>query len=245
MKGIDVELWIKYRPLPAESIEQRHTEFTQGMSRIAPPLGFSGLALPSTPDCGAELAVGYGVKSMTRGLKFIGIYKYRSEPRLYEDKASYDDHIRYGFKTSNKQLDYRAILHEDFPKVIEAYRGYRACVDFGFHGLHYISGGDNGFDSDGYAIQTNSVYNKLFADNAVDGRSHIYTLGPAMYWDAEVCRRALGFDADEVVRRLAGKVPKVQRLMDGVYTVFNDSPTLSYAEFVEMNERFKSLLGLV
>ena len=65
-----------------------------------------------------------------------------------------------------------------------------------------------------------------------------------MYWDAELCQRALGYDRDEVIRRLAGKVPRVDPLMDGVYVVFNDDPALSYENFVQMNQNGKALLGL-
>jgi hypothetical protein len=33
-------------------------------------------------------------------------------------------------------------------------------------------------------------------------------------------------------------------LMDGVYTVFSDTPDLTYEEFVAINDRFKPVLGL-
>jgi hypothetical protein len=79
----------------------------------------------------------------------------------------------------------------------------------------------------------------------IDGRNNIYTLRPAQYWDAELCRRALGYDPDEVIARLHGRVPRAERLMDGVYTVLNDSPEMSYADFVEMNEKIKPILGLI
>ena len=79
----------------------------------------------------------------------------------------------------------------------------------------------------------------------IDGRNCIYTLKPAMFWDALLCRRALGYGPEEVIRRLDGRVPLVRPLMDGVYIVFNDDIGLTYAQFVEMNERNKAILGLV
>lgn len=249
MNGVDVELWVRYRASHAESIEQRHAEFMASMAKIGPPLGFAGLALPPAPDCKDQLAVVYGVKLSTRGLKFVGHYKYRGERYVYLDRGSFDDGIRFGFKTSNKVVEYRAVLHEHFPIIVEAYRGYKAFVEFGLYSSGYWSGSETEeipVGKDGYFIEKNPVYNRLRADPAIDldGRNNIFTLTPAMYWDAELCRRALGYGPEEVIARLAGEVPKVQRLMDGVYVVFNDDPGLTYPEFVEMNNRYKAILGL-
>ncbi|MGD7493788.1 hypothetical protein ACQCP4_00005, partial [Ralstonia pseudosolanacearum] len=64
------------------------------------------------------------------------------------------------------------------------------------------------------------------------------------YWDSKLCQRALEYGPDEVVMRLAGKVPKVERLGDGVYIVLNDDPAMSYDDFLSLNERCKEMLGL-
>jgi hypothetical protein len=177
----------------------------------------------------------------------MGDYLYRGERYIYRDEAKFDDFLRYGFKTSNKAIDYRAVLHEHLPKVVEAFGSYKTSVFYGPYHSYYDSGGDNGFGADGYPIETNEVYNRLRKDKRVDidGRNNIYTLYPAQYWDAELCRRALGYSPDEVVARLRGKVPRVERLMDGVYLVLNDDPALTYEAFVEMNERVKPVLGLI
>jgi len=78
----------------------------------------------------------------------------------------------------------------------------------------------------------------------IDGRNNIFTLEVAQYWDAELCQRALGYGRDEVIKRLTGKVPLVQPLMDGVYVVFNDDPDLTFEEFCAYNDRLKPVLGL-
>ncbi len=115
MSGYDIELWIYYRAVHEESIEKRHREFMRNMSVIGPPLGFEGVELPPAPDCGAELCAVFGVKHpKVRGLRFQGCYLYRDPKYQYEDKASYDDTFRFGFKTSNHELDYKTILHEHF-----------------------------------------------------------------------------------------------------------------------------------
>jgi len=54
----------------------------------------------------------------------------------------------------------------------------------------------------------------------------------------------LGYDRDEVIRRLAGKVPDVRLLADGVYIIFNDNPLLSFDDFLSIQHTFKPILGL-
>jgi hypothetical protein len=232
-----VTIMLCYRAKHEEGIEQRHAEFMANMSRIGPPFGFAGVALPAAPDCGAELVAFYGVRYPIRGVRVMGTYTYRGATYQYEDRRCDDDQVSIEFKTSNKGLDYRAALHCHVPELAKAFRAYRATVYLGLHGMYYCGGTE----------ETNPVYNRLMADKSidVDGRNNIYTLEVAQYWDAEVCRRALRYGRDEVIRRLRGRAPLVEPLMDGVYVVLNDDPNLTYDEFVAMNERFKALLGLV
>lgn len=246
MSSVDIILWVFSRANKKDSIADLYAEAMRKMVSLPPPLGFSQAELPATPDCGDGLSATFSVKKLTPGIKFIGNYKFRGERYSYEDRAAFDDSFRFGFKSSNKGLNYASILREQFPRVIEAFGGYRAFISYGLHDLHYASGGDNGYDSQGYPIELNEIYNQLRRDKSIDidGRNNIYTLRPAMYWDDELCRRALGFGADEVIARLRGEVPVAERLMSGVYLVLNDDLNLSYQGFVEMNERIKPMLGL-
>ena len=50
---------------------------------------------------------------------------------------------------------------------------------------------------------------------------------------------------EELLKRLEGKAKKVLLLERGIYIIFNDKADISYEEFVEMNETFKPLLGLI
>jgi hypothetical protein len=253
MKTTDIELWIAARAIKAVSIQERHAQVMERMSRIDPPLGFAGLELPPAPDCGDGLNAAYGVKFPIRGLKFVGDYIFRGERFNYEDNGRFDDYLRFGFKVSNKALNYEAIIHEHFPKVIEAFDGYRAFLTCDGYDSAYCGGyvpsddGSTAFDAQGNAVRNNLVYNRLLADKAIslDGRNNIYVLRPAMYWDAELCQRALGYGPDEVIRRLNGLVPKIEPLSDGVYVVFNDDSALSYEAFLLINEHFKPILGLM
>jgi len=248
----DITLWIAARAIKSVSIEERHTRAMARLSRIGTPLGFSGLDLPIAPDCGEHLGAAYGIKFPIRGLRFVGNYVYRGERYIYRDIAVFDDNLRYGFKTSNKALDYKVILHEHFPNVINAFEGYRAFASYAGYSSAYCGGyvpsddGVTSIDSSGHIVQNNPIYNRLIADEAVDvdGRNNIYSLEPAMYWDAELCQRALGYGRDEVIRRLNGLVPKIVPLLDGVYVVFSDNPQLSFEEFMHINTHFKVILGL-
>ena len=236
MKPTNIAFYIRSRPSADESILERHAKVVSGMREVGPPLGWKGLTMPPTPDCGENLTAHYAIRYPTPGLEVGGYYSYRDEKYLSPDKAYLDDCLEFIFKSTNKHLDYSAILQRYFPEVIQAFGGYRAKVSIGVYGSTYSGGINDG----------NPIYRKLLDDPAidVDGRNNIFTLQPAMYWDGLLCKRALGYDRDEVIRRLEGKVPQVMPLMDGVYTVFNDDPNLSYEAFVAINDTFKPILGL-
>jgi len=229
-----IDLYIYYRANPKESVEARHEEFMAAMQAFGPPLGFQGLDLPIAPDLGDEYIEGYRVKMPIKGLTFQGIYQNRRNRTLGEDRATKDDHISFTFKKANSALDYTQIVQEQFPKMIQAYRGYRAICWFDGHFV-------------GYEKLHQETYNKLREDPSinVDGRNNIFTLHPAQYWDELLCQKALGYGPEEVIRRLDGLVPKVALLMDGVYLVLNDDKDLSFDEFVAFNDRFKPILGLI
>lgn len=237
MSAAEIRLLFHARPDRDLSIGQRHAWVMDGMSKFGPPLGFKGLDIPAVPDCGDGTIATYGVKFAIRGLKFIGDYRYRGEKYTYHDRGYMDEHMRYGFKVSNKEINYSNVIKNQIPQVVEAFEPYRAWVVF--DGYAYSYQGDSPED--------NSIYFKLCEDESidVDGRNNIYTLHPAQFWDAELCERALGYGPDEVIARLQGKVQDVRRLGNGVYLVLNDDPNLTYEEFVKMNEQIKPILGVI
>ena len=235
MSSTEVKPYVFYRPSPEESIESRYVDFVEKMQRIGLPLGFAGLAIPPVPDAGDEYITWVEVKYPIRGLKMAMTYTNRRHRYLTEDVASRDDNVRIRFRTSNKAIDYAAVLQEHFPRVIEAFKGYRSLVSFGYHSVMYDK------------VEKNKIiYEKLKANPSIniDGRNNIFRLRPANYWDRLLCERALGYGPEEVVRRLEGQVPQVRMLNDGVYTVFNDDKNLSFEDFLAFNDRFKPILGL-
>jgi len=232
MSAVKVELEFRYRPISAESIEQRHAEIVGNMKHIGPPLGFADLEIPPAPVCKGYSA-SFKIKFPTTGLKGECMYVNR-EPRfgMNLDRHRCDDVLIIDFRMSNKRLDYKSLLHVHCSRVIEAFRGYRLrCFYSDFEYLYQ---------------KPSPKYHELMQNFSLDvnGRNNIFTLYPTQFWDGELCQRALGCDADEVVARLQGQVPKLEPLMDGVYIVLNDDPDLTLEAFIEMNDRFKSVLGL-
>ncbi len=234
MADPDMEIWLYARPDRALTIEQRHAQVMARMAKVPPPLGFNGVALPSAPSCDDALSAHYQVKMSTKGLLCFGDYRYRGERYVYEDRGSFDEHMTYGFRHTNKKIDYHFLVHENLPLVIEAFGAYRANFPPHDFDLKYreSAGGEE-------------PYRRLKEQGLdVDGRSNIFTLCPAQFWDAELCQRALGYGPDEVMRRLSGKIPRVQPVLDGVYLVFNDDLNLTQEDFNAINDTYKPILGL-
>ena len=73
----------------------------------------------------------------------------------------------------------------------------------------------------------------------------LFTLFPVMYFSEECYKKLIKVPKEELLKRLEGKAKKVLLLEKGIYIIFNDKADISYEEFVEMNETFKPLLGLI
>jgi len=231
----DVTVMLFAYPNRALTIEQRHAQVMERMVKVPPPLGFEGGVLPPAPSCGDALSAGYQIKMSTKGLLCFGDYRYRGERYVYEDKASFDERITYGFRHTNKKIDYSLLVHENLPLVIEAFGAYRARISPYYHSMNYQDGED----------RDNSPYDRLVAQGIdVDGRGNIFTLYPAQFLGEKLCQRALGYGPDEVMRRLSGKIPRVQPVLDGVYLVFNDDLNLTQEDFNAINDTYKPILGL-
>jgi hypothetical protein len=256
-----VDLLMLRKSAWSEDIAQFHDSFMDKMLQIPGPLGFEGAVRRAAPEFGYELdglkhiSACYNVKGRMRGVKFVGEYRipettYRKDTAETWAKTYYGDDLLYEWKLTNKKIDYRFALHENLPAVIKAFEGRFATVDRCYYDFAYQGGyhGDNGPFSDefGYKPALNQTYNRLKSDSSidVDGWNNIYTLYPAQHWEGGRCLRALGYDRDEVIRRLSGKVPLVRPLLDGVYIVLNDNPDITYDEYFAMNVEYKAILGL-
>lgn len=233
----DFSLCMYFRAALSEPMEARHHEVVTNMQTIESPVGWRNVPAPPMPEFGIESVALYSVRyPQAPKTKCSGLYHIRAEGFMYEDQSC-DDNLVIDVDRTSASNDYRDILHNQFPRMTRAFRAYCSRASFGSYAVKYEGG----------VYYANETYNNLKNDKSIDinGRNNIFALEPAMYWDARLCKLALGYDRDEVIRRLQGKVPLVMPLMDGVYTVFNDDPDLSYEEFVAINDRFKPILGLI
>lgn len=234
MSGKEVDLFLHYKARHGESVETRHKEIIAAMRSLSAPFGWGEVSkLPPAPDCGEDLGAGFHITLNVPGIESYGTYVYRGETYKYRDESTFDDKLSISFDSRNKFVDYRLVLETHFPAVIGAFRAYLAKAFFDDYFVRYEDLNQGAVDR---LRKTQTV--------DINGRNNIFTLHPAQYWDAELCGKALGYGPDEVIRRLEGNVPLVRPLMNGVYTVFNDDPDLSFEDFCAFNDRFKPVLGL-
>lgn len=233
MKRSNFRFYMHYRADPAESIEDRHRQISEGMLQLPPPFGWREVSIPPAPDCGDELGASFWIKYPTPGLQLEGRYVYRGSTYRYQDQVFYDDKVWISFSAAGGRINYREMLLEHLASAMAAFRGNAGHGYLASHSRHF---------SELHAAEIH----ELRKDSAIDvnGRNNIFTLNVVQYWDAELCQRALGYGRDEVIKRLTGKVPLVQPLMDGVYVVFNDNPDLTFDEFCAYNDTLKPVLGL-
>lgn len=233
MTSQKIELFVYHRAKHGEDINVRHNEIVSRMRDLPEPFGWSKMTVPTAPDFGEELQATFFAKYPDYPINLYVEYIFREESYAYTDEIIFDDKMVVGFRVPSKQISYSDTLRQHLPLIIQAFRGYQAKVYFGSYSLKYQ-------DLHKFIVEQLEAQSKI----DLDGRNNIFTLHPAQYWDAELCRKALGYGPDEVIRRLDGQVPSVKPLMDGVYTVFNDDPNMSFEEFCAINDRFKPILGL-
>ncbi|HGM6067499.1 TPA: hypothetical protein ACKP39_001169 [Stenotrophomonas maltophilia] len=231
-----IAIYLQARPDRSISIAERHLHVMDRMSAIPCPLGFHGLELPPVPDCGEELLASYEIKTGLKGLSVIGTYAFRGPGYEYADVAASDEIILYGFRSSNKAVDYPSVLRNGVASVAEAFGAYRVKVTYGMYSMDY----QDGVGREGPTLADL----KAAGVKDVDGRKNILTMYPAQFWDARLCSDALGFGPEEVFSRLEGKVDKVELTASGVYILLSDKVDLSYEEYLEFNRHAKALLGL-
>ena len=223
-----------------ESMEEMHKRVMEGLSKIDAPLGLIDSEIPETPDFGKELVCFYYAKNIkTKGVSIEGEYKWRG--------LSYVnwDNLRYEFKITYKLIDYQKIIYKDFPKIITIYKPYVAYIFIPDYGTAYEEGRTP--ETITYYDSENPNFLKLKETGVEIGILYdaLFTLFPVMYFNEECYEKLIKVSKEELLKRLEGKAKKVLLLEKGEYIIFNDKADISYEEFVEMNETFKPLLGLI
>ena len=213
-----------------ESMEERHKKVMEGLSKLEAPLGLKDSKIPETPDFGTELVCFYDAKNIkTKGVSIEGVYMWRGLKYVVWDE------LRYEFKITYKLIDYKKIIYEDLPKVINIFDPYVADI----------------FVSSSYSIAYKESYKSEILKLKEKGlkigelKDVLFTLSPVMYFNEESYNKLIKVPKEELVERLKGKANEVLLLEKGIYIIFNDKADITYEEFVEMNNTFKPLLRLI
>lgn len=232
MKEIERTIHLYRKVDVNESMEERHKKVMEGLSKLGAPLGLKDSEIPEIPDFGTELICFYDAKNIkTKGVSIEGSYDWRDE-RMFS--ACWDE-LRYEFKITYKLIDYKKIIYEDLPKVINIFDPYIADV----------------FVSPSYSIAYKESYKSEILKLKEKGlkigdlKDVLSTLSPVMYFNEESYTKLIKIPKEELLERLKGKANEVQLLEKGIYIIFNDKADITYEEFVEMNNIFKPLLGLI
>ena len=215
-----------------ESMEERHEKVMEGLSKLEAPLGLKDSEIPEIPDFGTELVCFYDAKNIkTKGVSIEGSYDWRDKRML---SACWDE-LRYEFKITYKLINYKKIIYEDLPKVINIFDPYVADI----------------FVSSSYSIAYKESYKSEILKLKEKGlkigklKDILFILSPVMYFNEESYNKLIKVPKEELLERLKGKANEVQLLEKGIYIIFNDKADITYKEFVEMNNIFKPLLGLI
>ena len=213
-----------------ESMEERHEKVMEGLSKLGAPLGLKDSEIPEIPDFGTELVCFYDAKNIkTKGVSIEGVYRWRGLKYVVWDE------LRYEFKITYKLIDYKKMIYEDLPKVINIFDPYVADI----------------FVSSSYSIAYKESYKSEILKLKEKGlkigklKDVLFILSPVMYFNEESYNKLIKVPKEELLERLKGKANEVQLLEKGIYIIFNDKADITYEEFVEMNNIFKPLLGLI
>ncbi len=232
MKEIERTIHLYRKVDVNEPMEERHEKVMEGLSELDAPLGLKDSEIPEIPDFGAELICFYDAKNIkTKGVKIEGSYDWRDERAL---STSWDK-LCYKFKITYKLINYKKMIYEDLPKVIDIYDPYIADV---FVSPSYSIAYKESCKSEIFKLKEKGLKIGILQDI-------LFVLSPVMYFNEESYSKLIKVPKEELLRRLKGKAKGVMLLERGIYIIFDDKADLTYEEFVEMNSTFKPLLGLI
>ena len=222
-----------------ESMEERHEKVMEGLSKLEAPLGLKDSEIPEVPDFGVEIRAYYRTKnSKTKGVSIEGVYRWRGLKYVTWDELLYE------FKITYNLIDYKKIIYEDLPKVINIFDPYVVDLYVAYNGS-YEEGRTP--ETRTYGESINPEFLKLKEKNCNIGMLEdvLFTLSPVMYFNEESYNKLIKIPKEELLERLKGKANEVLLLEKGIYIIFNDKTDITYEEFMEMNNIFKPLLGLI
>lgn len=143
------------------------------------------------------------------------------------DKAMFDDVLTLQLEEdANHYSQFSGLI---FGEVVKAFSAYRAAVLL-----------DLDLDMEDFEKIVELAQS---TGKDVDGRDSIYRFNPVSYFDDQLCRRAFGFGAEEVVARLSGQVERAS-IQDGGALVVTTTDLLDQENLRSLHDYIVDLLGV-
>lgn len=203
-------LTIRSRPIPTETIEEKHAAFAAGVAPLGADWGFQN-GLPPAPEMGQHLS---GIvqlsKLLPRSVK--GRITYAFRPCL-RDRALCDDVLYLEFNPH--VVDYRHVAMSVFPTYVSAFRGYRGELG----DIQFV---DQDFDD----------------ECETDARHSVYRIYPIAAYDSILCQRAFHLSPSSIATRLAGFVDQVDARVDGLIVIGSQN-ILTFGEASELSTQLR------
>lgn len=218
----DFEFEFRHRSTPNESLNDRHANFINVISKLNIPWNLK--ELKALPDIGSDLTLTLSLSGVLgKGINGKLVYIYKGYEYL-QDNAQYDDNIFIEFNLN--KVDVETIINI-FKVYIVAFDCYRASVN----NIDVSSE-----DWDGIVEECNST------GKDVNGRDGIYRINAINFFDRELCLRAFNLSPEQIIERLEGDVESVSLLHDGVLLI-DRSNFLESDEFEKIDSKIRSLLA--
>jgi len=190
-----------------EDVVRLYKSVMADLHKLEPPWGLKDIPPQPVPDFAGdpELHVGFKPK---HGLKpplesLVVNIANRSRTKKPDDDSLYDDQLLIRFKLRHPAVDYRQLVSRIFPTYIATMNAYSALVN----------------SADILLKDDDDAEGRPF-----NGRRQVDRIGPANYWDRELCSRAFGMPPERVVERLKPRVTEARLLHGGALVIYSFDP---------------------
>lgn len=223
-----IEVNVRHRPDPSESISQRHRALVAEISALK-GLGRGATAARTPPslELGEGGEQGSGASDFTDVVQtnFRAAVHYGPRISGLDDAAMYDDFLTLQFRAED--IDYADFVARIIPALVRILRAYLITVDM-----------DEQLAAEDYERAV-----KLHIDTGadVDARRSVWRINPVNYFGRQLCCSAFGLPPEDMVRKLRGKVERIELVEDGVLLIVT-SRVIGRKEIEEIDSKMRSAL---
>lgn len=191
-------LMLRSRPRAQDPIPEYHDRILSQLAELPPPWGVTRKPWPKAAEPGnnwsrtVTLRNCFG-KTIVMEASYFHRAGLRDEAEI-RDYGSADDYFKFEFNAH--KVDYGLLLEVALPRFIEVMRAYRAQLM-----------------PDDYVLHEAGNMGQL------EFRQGVYNIAPANFFDRELCQRAFRLSPEQLLERLAGKIPEGRILSDGAYII--------------------------